>query len=524
MSEAPTSASSRAEDASPPLASTLALFAVLALLGDEASAALRYPDVGSAVLFPPYAVLTAALVVCRPREWIWYVLVGSLAHLATHWPQWNLSWVLLADVANIARALCAALLLRRVFGGPPRLKGIGALARFVAIAGLLAPAVGATIGAANVVFHGASPTYWLPWKAWFVSNALTGVTMLPALTLVFSNAARWRRWVATDPRLTEGLLLALALCVSCAAGFLSPDIGWHRALPFYAPLPVLIWAALRFGSGGASLALTAVAFAAIVAADRGTGPFPASSPDDLLTLQMFVLLTTLPVLCIAAVDGARQDSHSRAQELAGRLITAQEEERRRMARELHDDVNQQVAALSIGLSAFGGGLKEQTLELRDELARLEESAQHLSEAVRRLSHGLHPVVLEHAGLVPALKGFCRELGGDFEMTLSLPDELVPLEPATELCLYRTAQEALHNVARHARARRVRVAIDHEGRALALSVVDDGRGFDMAKARRRGGLGLVSLEERARLVGGRVTIASQPHHGTAVRIVVPVQGT
>src|SRR3982751_453615 len=102
---------SGARVAIPPLARGLLLFVPIALAGNLIGAVLRYPDLGSAVLFPPYAALTAALVVSRRRHWIWYVLAGSLAHLVTHWPHWPLSWVLLADVANIARALTAATLL-----------------------------------------------------------------------------------------------------------------------------------------------------------------------------------------------------------------------------------------------------------------------------------------------------------------------------------------------------------------------------------------------------------------------------
>jgi two-component system sensor histidine kinase UhpB len=223
------------------------------------------------------------------------------------------------------------------------------------------------------------------------------------------------------------------------------------------------------------------------------------------------------------VEKALRHTHARVQELAGQLIAAQEQERRRIARELHDDVNQQVAALSIALSALGTRLPEGTADLRAELARLEDNAQRLSEAVRGLSHGLHPAVLEHAGLVPALRGFCRENGGSYELTLSLPDGLGPVPAAAALCLYRAAQEALHNVAKHARAEHVRVAVEREDGHLALTVGDDGCGFDVEEARTRGGLGLVSLEERARLVGGRVSITSRPQHGTEVRILVPLEG-
>src|SRR5262245_20305860 len=95
----------------PPLAARLALFAVLSLLASYAGPALRYPEVGAAILFPPYAVLTAALAVRSWRHWPWYVLIAAASHVAAHWPQWSLSWVLMSDVANVARALTAALLL-----------------------------------------------------------------------------------------------------------------------------------------------------------------------------------------------------------------------------------------------------------------------------------------------------------------------------------------------------------------------------------------------------------------------------
>src|SRR5262245_40355203 len=103
------------------LAVRLLLFALITLVGHFLGAAFRYPDVGAALLFPPYAVVTAALVVSRRRDWAWYALIAVAAHVATHWPQWPISWILVADLANIARAVVAALLLQRVLGDSPRL-------------------------------------------------------------------------------------------------------------------------------------------------------------------------------------------------------------------------------------------------------------------------------------------------------------------------------------------------------------------------------------------------------------------
>ena len=290
-----------------PLAWGLLLFAPIALAGNAIGQVLRYPDIGSAVLFPPYAALTAALVVSPRRHWIWYLLVGSLAHLIPHWSHFPLSWMLLADVANIARALAAATLLSWLFRGSPRLDSLRVLSLFVLSAVAVAPAVGATIGAANVMLHGASETYWRPWTAWFVSNALTGLTMLPGLIVAFAYAAGVRRFRIGRERAVEVLLLAIALCASCMVAFLGGLESRHLALPLYAPLPVLIWAALRFGSCGASFALTVVAFAAILSVDRGLGPFLVASPaDNIFALQTFVLLTALPVLCLAVMATARQ--------------------------------------------------------------------------------------------------------------------------------------------------------------------------------------------------------------------------
>ncbi len=286
----------------------LLLFTPLAFLGNEVGSLLRYPEMGSAVFFPPYAILTAALLATPRRDWVWYILLGGFTHALASLSQWSLSWVLLADLANTVRALVAALLLQWLFRGLPRLDSIPALLMFVVPAVLVAPAVAATIGATNVLLHDTSPRYWRAWTEWFVSNALTGLTLLPVFTAALLGGAKWRRRLVSRRRAVEAGILASALVVTCTAAFLLPSSGrWNPAVTAYAPLPVLIWAALRFGPGGAALALTTVATSAILGADRGTNPLVVSSPDaNVLALQVFVLLTTLPVLCLAAVASARQ--------------------------------------------------------------------------------------------------------------------------------------------------------------------------------------------------------------------------
>ena len=291
-----------------PLVPGLLCFALISLLGNQLDLYMRYPELGAAVLFPPYAALTGFLVFSRPRTWVWYLLLAVVTHVATHWSGWPLSWVLGADLANLARALVAAALLLVLFRGAPVLASIRDLIWFTAAAVVAGPAVGATIGAANVYLHDAVRGYGQPWRAWFLSNALTGLTMLPMFITGIPRVLRWRRHPVSRGRIAETILLIVALAVTCVAAFLGSELSrWGTALPLYAPLPVLIWAALRFGVGGSSFALTVVTLAAIWAADQGRGPFLAPSPDNnVLVLQAFVLLTTLPILCMAVIADARQ--------------------------------------------------------------------------------------------------------------------------------------------------------------------------------------------------------------------------
>ncbi|HEY7394719.1 MAG TPA: ATP-binding protein [Gemmatimonadaceae bacterium] len=308
MSEARAQAQTTVVDADLlPLATGMLFFVPIAFVGNELGVLLRYPQIGAAVLYPPYAALTAALVASHRRHWIWYILAASIVHAAANLAHWPVSWVLLADLANIARAVVAAVALRAFFGGPPKLDSIPELVLFCLAAVVVAPAVGATIGAANLVIHNASPSYWRPWTGWFMASALTALTMLPMFLSAVRTGSNWRSMAVDRRRLAEGLALAAALAVTCTIAFLLRITSrWDLALLIYGPLPLLFWAALRFGPGGASVAVTLVAFAAILGADRGTGPFLSLSPDDtVLALQLVLLLTALPVLCIAAVGGAR---------------------------------------------------------------------------------------------------------------------------------------------------------------------------------------------------------------------------
>ena len=218
---------------------------------------------------------------------------------------------------------------------------------------------------------------------------------------------------------------------------------------------------------------------------------------------------------------ALRASYQRIQNLAGRLIAAQESERARIARHLHDDVNQRLAAISIELSALRRRFAN-TPDLLDEVSQLQDLTYSLVDEVRELSHELHPAVLRHVGLVAALRRGCEEFGGQHGIQTSFEVSAVDSVPHDmALCLYRVAQEALRNVAAHAAARQVEVRLSAVPRGVELRIADNGKGFDLEDARRRGGLGLIDIDERVRLVGGKLRIETQPGRGTVVIVRVPV---
>ncbi len=208
---------------------------------------------------------------------------------------------------------------------------------------------------------------------------------------------------------------------------------------------------------------------------------------------------------------------------AGRRVAVEEEARRRIAREIHDDLGQRLAALGIELRVARRKFPEDGPQ-RHELDAVAGSLAELAEDLRRLSHDLHPAVLERSGLAEALRDHCAEVERrhGLPVRLSLQAE-GPFPPDLTLGLYRIAQEALANIVRHAGARSVQVTLRTAGGDAHLAVVDDGAGFDPEAARGSGGLGLASLDERARLLGGRCRVASSPGAGTRIEVAVPMPG-
>ncbi|OGO10538.1 MAG: hypothetical protein A2Y93_13120 [Chloroflexi bacterium RBG_13_68_17] len=234
----------------------------------------------------------------------------------------------------------------------------------------------------------------------------------------------------------------------------------------------------------------------------------------------------------AAIDSMR----SRLQEHAGQLraltmqaITAQEDERKRIARNLHDDTGQALSTLIITLERLETSLPPAASELRPRLQAARELATRTLEDLRKLVYGLRPSMLDDLGLVPAIRWFARssleETGA--QLTFESFEDTTRLPPQVETAVFRIAQEAIHNIVRHAQAHRVAIRLDLAGEAVILRVEDDGRGFDVSRttveAVRQRRLGLLGIQERVELFGGDLMVDSAPGGGTRLQARVPLAG-
>lgn len=259
----------------------------------------------------------------------------------------------------------------------------------------------------------------------------------------------------------------------------------------------------------------------VIAVRKDGSRFPAEASLSKLTVGPH---TTYTMILRDVTDRIRTERQ--LQSLTAQLMTAQEEERRRISRELHDDINQRLALLAIEL----GRLEAQPPSSPDLARGAFQSLTHrlaaISDDVRRMAYQFHPSILDDLGLFAAL----QYLADDFAAQTGIKTIVVQEEPTEPLpkdiasCLYRIAQESLANVRKHARAARVELELTCDGEEVTLSVRDGGIGFDLEQVRTTHiGLGLVNMRERVRSVQGRLDIQSQPGHGTQILVQIPLPG-
>ncbi|MGE3978996.1 MAG: sensor histidine kinase [Nitrospira sp.] len=221
-------------------------------------------------------------------------------------------------------------------------------------------------------------------------------------------------------------------------------------------------------------------------------------------------------------SGEKQEAENRYRDdvrtLAGKLLTVQDEERRRISRDLHDDVNQRLGAIGLQLDALSRNLPDSPIVIRRRIRAIRRHVSELSDEVRGLAYRFHQTTVEDLGLVAALQrylnDFVKRTGISARFTKPRSADPIPLRLAT--CLYRIAQEGLGNVGLHANASQVSLALIVSPDEISLTVCDDGIGMDLEEVKRRKeGLGMLSMEERAKLLNGTISWVSSPGKGTTV---------
>jgi PAS domain S-box-containing protein len=223
------------------------------------------------------------------------------------------------------------------------------------------------------------------------------------------------------------------------------------------------------------------------------------------------------ILILAEDITRRKQMEEALSNMSRKVIESQEQERTRIGRELHDDINQRLAMLAIGLEQ----LQNDPLQVRSRLQELREETMAISSAVQALSHELHCSKLEYLGVVSGMESWCREFSERQKMQIDFRSDVSgPLPFEIGLALFRVLQEALHNAVKHSGVKQVEVQVAEQSNEVHLLVRDSGRGFDMEAVKRGSGLGLLSMQERVRLVNGEISFESKPMGGTTIRVHVP----
>ena len=219
----------------------------------------------------------------------------------------------------------------------------------------------------------------------------------------------------------------------------------------------------------------------------------------------------------------RKEMEEALSDVSRRLIDAQERERGRIARDLHDDICQQLALVSIELDQLQRKLPDSVFEQRSQIGNLRKRIIDISTDAQMMSHELHSAKLSYLGIAVAMKSFCREFGEHHEVEVRFESRDLPrqLPPDVSLCLFRVLQEALHNAAKHSGVKRFDVQLWRTTGDVHLTIADLGSGFDIEAAMKGRGLGITSMQERLKVLKGELRISSQPSTGTAIHARVPL---
>lgn len=485
-----------------------------------------------APFWPPNIVLLCALLFAPVRRWWIFIAAVFPAHvIAEIGVGMSAPQYLVAFATNCMVALLSACGIRYFIGGSPWFASMRNASLYVLIAVLLSPAVAAFGGAfVQITGGGAMANYWTYWAHWYSANALAMATLGP-IVLIWAEAGAWRQ--LSGPREIEALALLAGLAIACLAAFgAGPKTAVPGFLPalFYLPLPFIVWGAVRFGAVGATGTILIVTLVSIWRNLQGSTVFDAETPEQsVLALQLCLTALSAPTLLLGAAIEELRQARSGLEQLAGSVLRGQDEERRRVANELHEKVGQDLSAAHLALAR----LEEGTPANKRVIEELDGSIRHAINEIRAVSYLLHPPLLDEGGLPLALKSYVSGLAKRSGVAIDLEflSEHGRLPDDVEFVLFRVIQDAIVSVHQHSGSMKSRIELRLDGNAtmhrLALVIADIG-GSEGSPPRRiavpgePAGFGLAGMRERLRQIGGNVTLDVAPGR-TALVATVPTRG-
>jgi len=466
---------------------------------------------GPAGAFWPAGGFGIAVLYLGGLRWWPGVLLGDAASLL--WDVLSTDLALpvgsaLAEAAgDMARTLVAVMILQRLAGpqaAMDRLGQVGALLVAVASGAAISAAVAMIALWAGEIIEPSDMTVF--WRSWWLGDVSGGLVVVPlALAWTRLPAPPWqgRGW--------EGALM-IAAVVALSAIALSADQPVT-----YIVFPAFIWAALRFGPQGATLAVAVAVAVAVWATSNELGPFVEHvATDSALNLQLYIAVAALTTLCLAAVVTERRRAAVDLAESRSHVATAGADERHRLERELHDSAQNRLIALQIHLSVARERSAQTSPELAATLERLLDDAMAVGDELRRIGQGISPPLLATLGLAAALTAEATHSAISVQVSA---DDVGFSEPEVELAVYLSCLELMQNAAKHAGpGATVTVALRLDADDLTFTVHDDGRGYEQEAT--AWGAGLTGIQDRINSVAGRIEIVAQPGAGTTATGRVP----